>query len=40
MKGKEIKMHKNGVKISVSKAYLDNKMLDAKTEYTVILLPE
>jgi hypothetical protein len=40
MQGKEIKMHKNGVKISVSKAYIDDKMLDAKSKYTVILIPE
>ncbi len=40
MKGKEIKMHKNGVKISVSKAYIDDAILDANKKYTVILLPE
>ncbi len=40
MKGKDIKSHKNGVKISVSKAYLDDKLLDIKKKYTVILLPE
>jgi predicted HAD superfamily phosphohydrolase len=40
MQGKDIKIHKNGVKISVSKAYIDDKILDPQIKYTVILLPE
>ncbi len=33
-------MHKNGVKISVWNAYIDDITLDVNKKYTVILFPE
>jgi hypothetical protein len=35
-----IRVHKNGAKIPISKAYIDDELLDPDASYTLILIPE
>ena len=40
LRGQLLRVHKNGAKFPISKAYIDDELLDPAVSYTLILIPE
>jgi hypothetical protein len=40
LRRQELRVHKNGAKFPISKAYVDDELLDPEVSYTLILIPE